>query len=44
MEDLIDDYNSSKNLPYDKVDSPIFRTMFDELARLKEKLRQGDQI
>ena len=35
VDDLVEDYTVSKTLPYDKVDSPAFKAMFEELAELK---------
>ena len=35
VDDLVEDYTASKTLPYDKVDSPVFKAMFEELAELK---------
>ncbi len=35
LDDLVDEYKTTDKLPYDKVDSPVFRAMFDELAARK---------
>ena len=37
VDDLVEDYTASKTLPYDKVDSPVFKAMFDELAELRSR-------
>ena len=39
VDDLVDDYRASNTLPYDKVDSPVFKAMFDELAELRSQER-----